>query len=147
MSLQDHKAIVRRVVDVWNERNLAAIDEYLAPDYVNRDSSNPEVRDLPSYKRWAAAALVAFPDFHVTVDDLIAEGDQVVKLWTFRATHQGEFLAHAPTGRQVMWTGITLYRLAGVKVVECVWRHDALGLLQQLGALPALGQPATTAAR
>jgi predicted ester cyclase len=137
MGTESAKALVRQVVDDWNRGDLDALDEHLDPAYVNRDPNNPEVTDLPSYKRWAAAARAAFPDLRVTIDDLIAEGDRVAKLWSFEATHRGEFLGIAPTGQRVTWSGITIYRVTGDKVAECIWRTDALGLLQQLGAIPA----------
>jgi predicted ester cyclase len=137
MGTESAKALVRQVVDDWNRGDLDALDEHLDPAYVNRDPNNPEVTDLPSYKRWAAAARAAFPDLRVTIDDLIAEGDRVAKLWSFEATHRGEFLGIAPTGQRVTWSGITIYRVTGDKVDECIWRTDALGLLQQLGAIPA----------
>jgi predicted ester cyclase len=132
MSTESATALVRQVVDDWNKADLDALDEHLDPaTYVNRDPNNPEVTDFASYKRWAAAARAAFPDLHVTIDDLIAEGDKVAKLWSFEATHEGEFLGIAPTGKR------TTYRVSGDRVVECIWRTDALGLLQQLGAITA----------
>jgi predicted ester cyclase len=108
MSVQDNKAMVQRLVDLWNTGNLAGLDECLAADYANRDPNNPEVTGLPSYKRWAAAARAAFPDLRVRVEDLIGEGDRVTKLWSFAATHRGEFLGAAPTGRRITWSGITI---------------------------------------
>jgi predicted ester cyclase len=145
MGTESAKALVRQVVDDWNRGDLDALDEHLDPAYVNRDPNNPEVTDLPSYKRWAAAARAAFPDLRVTIDDLIAEGDRVAKLWSFEATHRGEFLGIAPTGRPVTWSGITIYRVTGDKVAECIWRTDALGLLQQLGAIPTPEEHAVSA--
>lgn len=138
MRTESAKALVRQVVDDWNKADLDALDEHLDPaTYVNRDPNSPQVTDFASYKRWAAAARAAFPDLHVTIDDLIAEGDKVAKLWSFEATYEGEFLGMAPTGKRITWSGITIYRVSGDRVVECIWRTDALGLLQQLGAMPA----------
>ena len=137
MSTEAHKALVRQVVEDWHRKDLAALDEHLDRGYVNRDPSNPDVRDLESYKRWAAAAWEAFPDMRIAIEDLIADGDRVAKVWSFEATHTGDFAGIAPTGRRVTWSGITVYRLAGDKVVECSWQTDTLGLLQQLGAIPA----------
>jgi steroid delta-isomerase-like uncharacterized protein len=135
MGNEDAKAVVRQVVDDWNRGDLDALDAHLAPDYVNRDPNNPEVTDFGSYKRWAATARAAFPDLWVTIEDLIGEGDKVTKLWSFEATHRGAYLGIPPTGKRVTWSGITIYRIAGGRVAECIWRTDALGLLQQLGAV------------
>ena len=68
---------------------------------MHRDPNNPDVTDRTSYKRWAAAARAAFPDLTVTINDLIAEDDRVAKLWSLTATHKGEYLGIAPTGRRV----------------------------------------------
>jgi steroid delta-isomerase-like uncharacterized protein len=141
------KGVVRQVVDDWNRGDLDALDEHLDPKYVHRDPNNPDVTDRTSYKRWAAAARAAFPDLTVTIDDLIAEDDRVAKLWSFVATHKGEYLGIAPTGRRVTWSGITIYRVRAGKVVECIWRTDALGLLQQLGVISMTTEPPVGAAR
>ena len=96
--------------------------------------------------RPAAAARAAFPDLTVTINDLIAEDDRVAKLWSLTATHKGEYLGIAPTGRRVTWSGITIYRVRAGKVVECIWRTDALGLLQQLGVISMTTEPPVGAA-
>ena len=140
------KGVVRQVVDDWNRGDLDALDEHLDPEYVHRDPNNPDVTDRTSYKRWAAAARTAFPDLTVTINDLIAEDDRVAKLWSLTATHKGEYLGIAPTGRRVTWSGITIYRVRAGKVVECIWRTDALGLLQQLGVISMTTEPPVGAA-
>jgi steroid delta-isomerase-like uncharacterized protein len=141
MSLQENKALVRHIADLWNAGDLAALDAHFTPDYVNRDPNNPEATDFASYKRWAAAARAAFPDMQITIEDLIAEGDRVAKYWSFVATHQGEYAGAAPTGKLVTWSGVTIYRIVGGKAAECIWRTDALGLLQQLGVVSLLAAP------
>jgi steroid delta-isomerase-like uncharacterized protein len=141
MSLQENKALVRHVADLWNAGDLAALDANFTPDYVNRDPNNPEVTDFAGYKRWATAARAAFPDMQITIEDLIAEGDRVAKYWSFVATHRGEYAGAAPTGKLVTWSGVTIYRIVGGKAAECIWRTDALGLLQQLGVVSLLAAP------
>jgi steroid delta-isomerase-like uncharacterized protein len=136
MSSDSAKALVRQVVEDWHRADLDALDEHLDPAYVNRDPTNPDVTNLDSYKRWAAAAWAAFPDMRITVEDLIAEDDRVAKVWSFQATHQGEFAGIPPTGQRIAWSGITIYRIKDDRVVECIWQTDALGLLRQLGAVP-----------
>jgi predicted ester cyclase len=96
--------------------------------------------DLATMKQMIPAFLTAFPDQHYTVEELIAEGDKVVCRFTFRATHQGDFMGIPPTGKAVTVTGIYISRLSGGKFVED-WRQvDDLGWLQQLGAIPQLVQ-------
>jgi hypothetical protein len=84
----------------------------------------------------------AFPDLRVTVDDLVTDGDKVVRRFTLRGTHAGPFMGIPPTGRAVAAAGIAIDRLAGGKVAESWVSLDALNLLRQLGASPALRRPA-----
>jgi predicted ester cyclase len=78
----------------------------------------------------------AIPDQHWTVEDQIAEGDKVVVLWTLRGTHAGELMGIPPTGRELTMTGISVFRIAGGKLIEDWVQSDTLGLFQQLGAFP-----------
>ena len=81
-----------------------------------------------------------FPDFQVTIEDLFAaEGEKVVLRFTFRGTHQGEFLGVAPTGKRVTMAGIDIFRIADGKIVELWGQEDVLGMMQQLGAIPEPG--------
>jgi predicted ester cyclase len=80
------------------------------------------------------------------IDDLIAEGDKVVKRWSSRGTHQLEFAGIPATSKQVTFTGTTTYRLAGGKIVEAWWSDELFGMLEQLGAIPAPAEPAVAAA-
>ncbi len=97
--------------------------------------------------RWARGAAghkplgrlfaTAFPDGRYVLEDEVAEGDRVASRYTFRGTHLGAFGAVLPTGRTVAARGINVHRLAGGRIVEQWAQFDALGLLRQLGALPA----------
>ena len=84
--------------------------------------------------------LTAFPDLYFTVEDLIAEGDKAVARLTVRGTQQGVFMGIPPTGKHVTVTAIDINRFAGGKSVEHWLNMDTLGLLQQLGVIPAPGQ-------
>jgi steroid delta-isomerase-like uncharacterized protein len=143
MSTEENKAIVRRFTEEVNQGNLAALDELCAPNWVYHDPDFPDVRTLADYKRFITEARSAFPDFHATIEDLIAEGDEVVARGMWRGTNTGDFVRpmHIPaTGKQVTVTSITIGRFAGGKGVE-VWNvGDNLGLFQQLGLIPAPGQ-------
>jgi predicted ester cyclase len=101
------------------------------------------VRTLEDYKRWATETCNAFPDNHVTIDGMIAEGDKVVMRCTLRGTNTGDFVTPMPlpaTGKQVTMTAMVIVRFAGGKGVE-VWQvGDTLGMFQQLGVIPAPGQ-------
>jgi steroid delta-isomerase-like uncharacterized protein len=134
---EDNKMLVRQVIEeIYNQGNLAAIDEFVAADFVIH--APPEDIHGPAGARQFVAGLrEAFPDFHITIQDQIADGDRVVTRWTAEGTHLGEFQGIPPTGRHGKMTGIDIDRLVDGKVVECWVNEDDLGLLQQLGVIPA----------
>ena len=125
--------------EAWNRRNPAVVDELFAPDYVAHLPGSPPL-DRAGHRDFIAAFQVAFPDGRSTTEDLLAEGDRVAWRWTFRGTQRGEFQGLPPTGKPVALTGISILRVAGGQVVESWHNADTLGLLQQLGVIPAPGQ-------
>lgn len=138
MSTEANKALVRQVLEqIWHAGNLAAVDDLFTADYANHNPATPEVRDRTGYQAWASALRAAMPDVRIEVAELIAEGDRVVKRFTTHGTQTGELLGIPPTGKQVAFTGITIYRIVGGQVAECWWNVDMVGLLQQLGVMPA----------
>lgn len=137
MNAASEASVVRQAVERgWNQRNVDAFDELYAPEFVNRDPQAPDDTDLASLKRSAAELFAAFPDFHVTINDMISEGDRVAKVWTAEGSHQGTIFDIPATGRRVKFDGITIYRVVEGKIVENIWSMDTLGLLKQLGAIP-----------
>ncbi|MFL5460350.1 MAG: ester cyclase [Gemmatimonadales bacterium] len=152
MSLDENKAVVQRILkEFWLDGNAAVLDELLASDCINHEQSNPELRGKAACKQWANDLRLAnrqgFPDFDITVEDIVAEDDKVVKRWVFQGTHSGEYVGIPATGKRVTMRGITLYRLAQGRVSEMYWNYDVFGLLQQLGAIPAPEQqPASVSA-
>jgi steroid delta-isomerase-like uncharacterized protein len=137
VSTEEHKAISRRFFDeVGNKGNVAAIDELVSPHFINHSLRTRLSSDLDGFKRTWAMFRTVFPDFNVTVDDAIAEGDKVVVRITNRGTHQGEFFGISPTHREVTFTSIVIFRIADGKIAERWGVLDMFGLLQQLGATP-----------
>ena len=134
---EENKAILRRVADeVLNQKNLDLVDEFYATDYVNHIPPNPEIRGSEGFKQFFAMQFAAFPDFHLTAEDVLAEGDKVVLRWTFTGTHEGELMGIPPTGKQVTYTGIVINRFADGKIVEDWEIADFLGMMQQLTPPP-----------
>jgi steroid delta-isomerase-like uncharacterized protein len=132
-----NKAIMQGVEEFWNTGNLAIADEIFATDFVYHNPVFPDVVNLESYKGLVVGIVrTDFPDIHLTVEDMLAEGDKGVIRWTFTGTHLGQGALGPPSGRQVTVTGMTLYRFADGKIVESWWAHDAIGMMQQLGFIP-----------
>ena len=143
MSTEENKALVRRLIEEGNkgqEAIMAALEELYTPDYVYHGPGVFGDMDLAAMKQMTPAWYTAFPDGHMAVEDLIAEGDKVVSRFTWRATHQGEFMGVPATGKVVTNTAIIISRVAGGKVVEDWESTDMLGFLQQLGAIPQMAQ-------
>ena len=141
MSTEQNKAIIRRIIDGLSQKDVAVIDELCAPDFVNHDPANQEVRSREDYKQWVTGFLAAFPDLHFSLEDILAEGDKVAYRFTIRATHSGSWRGAVPTGKSATVTGIAIARLRDGKSAELWINTDALGLVQQLGLIPAPGQP------
>jgi len=140
MSAKENKARQRRVFEeVLNKGNLAIIPELFAPSYV---SHNPllESKGPEGFKQNVTAVRTAFPDIHCTIEDMVAEGDKVVTRYTSRSTFKGEFMGIAPTGKKVTTTAILITRWVGGKEVEAWEVMDTLGMMQQLGVVPPMGQ-------
>jgi steroid delta-isomerase-like uncharacterized protein len=131
-----NKAMVHHVEELWNTGNLTAVDEIFAIDFVNHDPNSPDNRDLETYKEFITRVRTAFPDFHVTVEDILSEGDKVAARWTATGTHKGELMGIPPTDKQATWSGMTIYRFADDKIVEVWWAKDMYSLLMQLGVIP-----------
>lgn len=140
---EEAKRLSQAFVDeVWNEGDLDAIDKLLSPDHVGYDPTSGETRGPQATRDLVAGYRGAFPDMHMKVDRIIAEGDWAATHWTATGTHTGELLGIAPTGRQATVSGVQFNRVAGGRIVETRGIFDALGMLQQVGAIPA-GAPAT----
>jgi len=139
MSLEENKVIVNRSTEgLWNKGNMAVIDELYATDFIIHDPLQGD-GDLEYFKQYARGVLTGIPDLHIATDDLIAEGDQVVKRWTARGTHKGNFMGVPATGNRIEVTGIEIFRIAGGKIAEIWSNMDSLGLMQQLGVIPPMG--------
>lgn len=139
MSAEENKAIARRFSDeVWTEGNLDVIDELVADSFVTTVVGAPEqIRGPQGFREFVTMYRTAFPDLRLSVDEQIAEGDTVVTRWTATGTHQGELMGMPATGKQATTAGINIDRIAGGKLVGGWGIFDQLGLLQQLGAMPA----------
>jgi steroid delta-isomerase-like uncharacterized protein len=139
---EQNKALSRRLAEeMFAGGKLELADELVTADFVGHDVAAPEpIRGPEGLKDQARGYRDAFPDLDMTIDDQIAEGDKVVTRWTARGTHNGDLFGMAPTGKQATVTGVTIDRFAGGKIAESWDNWDALGLMQQLGAIPAMAK-------
>ncbi len=141
MSNEDNQALVQRLFEeVFNLKQLDRADELVAPDYLDHGAVPGQGPGLEGAKqqRWAMY-FAAVPDLHAMIDDLAAEGDKVVVRYTVEGTQQGELPGVPPTGKRFRISGISIYRLAEGKIAEQWEQMDMLGLMQQLGVIPAPG--------
>jgi steroid delta-isomerase-like uncharacterized protein len=138
MGIEANKALFRRFYgDTWNTGDTTLIDELLAPDFVNHELVDvaPPHREL--YKQAIRETKEASPDFTVTIEDLIAEGDQVAARWHAAGTHSQGYLGQPATGKHVELRGITVVRIIGGRIAE-FWKHDnSYTTPRQLGIVDA----------
>ncbi len=141
MSEKNRALVEHFVEEAFNRGNLEAAEEIYASTFISHDPTAPEEQGTPGdVKQFVNTYRTAFPDGHTTVEDSVAEGDKVAYRWTFRGTHQGGLMGIPPTGKRVEITGITINRLSGGKIEEQWNTFDQLGMLQQIGVIPARGQ-------
>lgn len=123
---------------VWNRGDAEAVDEVFGPDFVGHDPNRPEITGgREAVKQSVHTFHAAFPDISISVDDLLAVGGKIVWRYTLRGTHESTFLGVEATGKRIEVTGISLFRREGGLLREAWIEFDGLGLLRQLGALPA----------
>jgi len=125
--------------EVFNAGNLALIDELFAPNFVDHDPSNP-LPGLDGVRQLVSMYRGAFPDLHLTIEDEITEGDRVVTRFTGRGTHKGSLMGIPPTGKRVTIAAIDILRFENGRIAEHWGNPDLLGMMRQLGVIPAPGQ-------
>ena len=136
MSAEENKNLALRSWEIVNQRNPDLIEEFYSPDFVWHEPDQ-DIRGYEQAKQFVSSFFEAFPDISITIDDVIAEGDQAVSRYTIRGTHLGETEEFGPpTGRQFELQGITIHRFENGKIVEEWEGYDNLSVLQQLGLAP-----------
>ena len=138
MSTDQFKSAAKRFIEQGsNQKNLAEFDLYYSPDVINHSVPPNLPPGLEGRKLYMSTFLNAIPDLHFTIDDLVAEGDMLVTRWTSTGTHLGELMGIPPTGKSATVTGIAIDRFVNGRSVENWVVFDQLGLMQQLGVIPA----------
>ena len=137
MSLEENKAIVRKVTEAENNKDYAVLDELISPAYVNQSN---QIQGSEGYKQFLKKLFEAFPNWHETIENILAEGDKVcVRLRIDTGTHTGEFnlfgIKIPPTGKKSTVKSIQIWRIVNGKVVEQEGVYDELDLFIQTGLL------------
>ena len=132
---QDHREFIRRwFEEVWNKGRASAIDEMMAADAVNHGFG--EMQDVSEFKAFHTAYRDAFPNVRIQTDDIVVDGEMVAVRYSGAATHTGNGLGFAATGRPVTFRGMSFVRIKDGKIVEGWNTFDQLGMMQQLGVVP-----------
>jgi steroid delta-isomerase-like uncharacterized protein len=140
MSLEENKAIVRKMFEAINKQTIASLDKLMAPNFVLH-------MDTKQTQGWAVGRQVvedevkAFPDLHVTIEDIIAEGDKVCVRLQETGTHKDEYRGLAPTGNKLSYTVLAIWRIVEGKIVEAWIVYDQMDFLRQLGVIEHKGFP------
>jgi steroid delta-isomerase-like uncharacterized protein len=142
MNTEQNKALMRRFVEeIFNRGNLNRLEEFMAPNFVEHEELPPGVpRDREGVKQLTLTLRSAFPDFKATIDDAIAEGDKLVVRQTWTGTHKGDFMGVPPSGKKVSFGVIDILQFSDGKILAHWGMIDNMGLMQQIGAIPAPGQ-------
>jgi steroid delta-isomerase-like uncharacterized protein len=140
MSIEQNKATVRRFYEeMLSGHNLDVARELFTEDFVDHDPDDPDgrVSGVNGAMEEVGVYISAFPDMRVSVDDLFAEGDRVAVRGTLRGTHGGSLAGIPASGKAVSVPAIQTFRLVDGKIAEAWLSIDRLGMLQQIGAIPA----------
>jgi steroid delta-isomerase-like uncharacterized protein len=137
---QDNLTLARRAIEeVWNRGNYEVLPELVANDILIHAAPD-DILGHDGVRHFYDSLRQAFPDIHFTIEDQLADGDRIATRWSAQGTHKGMFQGLPATGKLVRLTGIDIDRFVNGKVVECWPEANELGLLQQLGLLPAPAQ-------
>jgi steroid delta-isomerase-like uncharacterized protein len=132
-----NQALVRRWYEEFiNAHDVDALDELLAPDFQGHFLSGAPGRGKDELKQIDGAMFAAVPDLHVTIEDMIVEGDRVAVRYSSQGTHTGDGLGTPATGNAFEGTGMDIFRIANGKIAERWAEMDFTGLMHQVGALP-----------
>lgn len=142
MSLTEPKAVVRQFFAAANAHDLAGMLDLVTNDVAIHTQIPGIEPGMAGFRAFMGVYFSAFPEQRVEVHELVAEGDRVVARHTHHVTHGGEFAGLPPSGKRAVIDGLELFRIEDGRIAE-MWHHDdLLGLMQQLGAIPAPGHAA-----
>jgi predicted ester cyclase len=144
MSVEENKTLVRALLEALDDHGPKAIEPFVSPDVRMHMPFSPEPLNRTQWQEFSTAFLRGVPDGRHHFEDILGQGDLVAIRGTYTGTHQGELMGIPATGRPIDMTWTMIARVVNGQLVEGHVIVDALGMLQQLGAIPAT--PAATAA-
>jgi len=143
MNENKNKALVMLWIEEgWNQGNMEIADDIFAQNFTAKGMIQGEenIKDVDKLKEYVKDIRRAFPDIHFSIEDLVAEGDKVVGIFSVEGTHTHKLWGISPTGNKVKFTAIDVWRVENGKIVErCFAVADFLSALQQMGVVPELG--------
>jgi steroid delta-isomerase-like uncharacterized protein len=138
MESHDNKAFMQRFTEFINTASEKLAEELISRDAIFHVPGQPEpMRGPTGYLAIIAMMRSGFPDIQWTLEELISEDDKVAARFTMRGTHHGAFFGIPPTGNSIQVQAMNFYRLSDGQIVEERGQPDLLGLMQQIGAVPA----------
>ena len=137
MSEQYKTAAQNLIEKGFNQKDLSAFEAYFSTNLKDHALPPGIPEGFEGRKMFYSAFLAAFPDLHVHIEDVLAEGDKLVTRWSARGTHSGELMGIPPTGKQVSVGGTAIDRFENGQSVEHWEIFDQVGLMQQLGVIPS----------
>jgi len=138
MTAETNKIVMSRFLEFINTASESLAQELISPDAIFHVPGSPEpMRGPAGYLAIIGMMRGGFPDIQWTLEEMVAEGDKVAARFTMRGTHRGTFFGVPPTGKTIAAQAMNIYRLSGGQFVEEHGQPDMLGLLQQIGAVPA----------
>lgn len=141
MSLEENKQFISRFVEkAINQKDLDAVDELVAVNFIEHAPFPGQGRGQEGLKAALHTLHTGFPDIHWTLDEQVAEGETVVSRFTFTGTHRGEFFGVPATGKSVKVWGVMIDVVRDGKLSESRILMDTISLLQQLDAIPGTGR-------
>ena len=137
INTEEMKAFVRRAAEeVWNKGNMDVAGEYFSPSLIFHYSKG-DIQGLENMKQYILGIRSGFPDFKLSPEDQIAEGNKEASRFSVSGTHKGEFNGIPPTGKTFLTTSIAIHKFTDGKISEVWSQSNDLGLLQQLGIIPS----------
>jgi steroid delta-isomerase-like uncharacterized protein len=138
---EKNKALASRWCDeVWNKGNTDVLDELLSVDFVFDYAAPGVSSDIEGYKQMINIPGSPFTEISTTNEDMVAQGNLVAVRWTWEGTHSGDYMGMAPTDKEVTLTGMSILKIADGKIVQEWGQMDQMGMMLQLGVIPAIGR-------